>query len=227
MLQANDLLGRHAGHPGFVIGTGMSVSVLLDELLVPPQAFDEEIVLGCKQIHRDFKLSYWVCMDTAFHLREQNKIAQKSFTKFVPYNESIDEDIPPDPNRISLPHKEPISSPDTVAESFDDLCIASDTGVIALRIAYLLGLNPIYLIGLSDNIYKGKLHYHSESKRIVAEQTVTTMGNELIPFIEAISEKGTQVISCSPISILNAVVPYVDVRTVLKSFNTAPTRNTK
>jgi hypothetical protein len=214
MIDLADLHNRHRSTRGFVVGTGMSVSILLDEFRVSRERFVPEIVVGCKQAHRRLPLRYWVSMDSSFYEREKTALAGTGFVKFIPAGTSSDE---PEHDRTVVPLS-PLSKAkpaDSVPSEFGDLSIEGDTGVVALRIAYLLGLDPIYLVGLADRIYDGKMHFHAESKRVVSDMVVSAMSTELFPFIQAIRARGVTVASCSPISNLNGIVPYVDIRTLL------------
>jgi hypothetical protein len=208
------LLGLHKKHVstrGFVFGTGMSVSILLDELKFPVALLTSEIVIGCKQTYRRVPLRYWVSMDPSYYRREKAALAGTTFLKFVP-TDALDPGETEDATVVALPRLPDTRSPGAIPISFDDLRTDGDTGLAALRIAYLLGLNPIYLVGLADRIWKERMHFHTESKRIVSDAVVQAMGSELLPFVQAITADGVRVISCSSISNLNTLVPYVDIR---------------
>lgn len=213
MINLLDLHNKHASKRGFVIGTGMSVSVLLDDFKFPPALLASEIVVGCKQVHRRLPLRYWVSMDPLFYEREKAALAGTCFVKFIPA-EALDADGAQDATVIPLSPLPEAKPPGAVPAGFDDLSTDGDTGVVALRIAYLLGLDPIYIIGLADRIYDGKMHFHAESKRIVSDAVVQAMGSELFPLIEVVRARGITVASCSPISNLNSAIPYVDIRTL-------------
>jgi hypothetical protein len=153
-------------------------------------------------------------MDVSFYEREKAALVGTGFVKFLPSAATCDE-ADPDVDIVSLSPVPKAKSPGSIPNGFSDVSIEGDTGVVALRIAYLLGLNPIYMIGLADRIYDEKMHFHAESRRIVSDTVVQAMGSELFPFIEAIRARGIRVVSCSPISNLNVAVPYVDIRTLL------------
>jgi hypothetical protein len=214
MIDLPDLHNKHRSTRGFVVGTGMSVSILLDEFRLRKERFASEIVVGCKQAHRRFPLRYWVSMDSSFYEREKTTIAGTGFIKFIPAEtNSVEPEY--DATVVPLPPLSKAKLADAFPNKFDDLSIEGDTGVVALRIAYLLGLNPIYLIGLADRIYDGKMHFHAESKRVVSDVVVSGMSIELLPFIQSARARGVTVASCSPISNLNGVIPYVDIRSLL------------
>ena len=204
--------GRHRGRRGFVLGTGMSIAIVLDDLAFPPRNFELEIVVGCKQVHRKCHLNYWVSMDHEFYARDRALLSQAPFIKFVPAAEPCLTDVVHDRNLVVLPHRDDRRAAHAVPGSFVDLCNDADTGVVALRIAYLLGLDPIYVLGLNDEIYRGRLHFHTESRRTISEAEVASMGQDMIPLVQAVVRSGVQVLSCSPISRLNAFIPYVDIR---------------
>jgi hypothetical protein len=205
---------KHSGRRGFVLGTGMSVSIVVNELQVSPHNLDGEITIGCKQAYKKFNLRYLVSMDETFFLKDRSPLLSREFIKFIPSScgaDSLNAEFCDDSTVILLQRSADKRPADSIPAGFADLCIDSDTGVVALRIAFLLGLNPIYLLGLHDPIYKGRLHFHDESKRPTAESEVLSMGEEMVPFVKALVARGIEVISCSPISRLNGVIPYVEI----------------
>lgn len=202
--------GLHRGRRGFVVGTGMSIAVVFDEMHVSPDRLDGEIVVGCKQVHRRVKLTYWVSMDLDFYARERALLARSPVVKFTPALA----DHGDDPTLVCLPAREAMTTSATLPIRLADVGTGGDTGVVALRIAYVLGLQPIYLLGMNDPIHRGRLHFHDESRRPRSPGTVASMGEPMRALIRAIERAGVEVYSCSPISELNRVVPYVDIRTL-------------
>jgi hypothetical protein len=208
------LLSIHRGRRGFVLGTGMSISIVFDELELSPGVLSQENVIGCKQTYKSFDLRYWVSMDPSYYAREFAKIRLCPFLKFVPDVEGYAVDLDADRSLIRLPYRPGTQCADALPRDFASLGIEADTGVVALRLAYLLGLNPIYVLGLGDGIHRGRLHFHAESKRNTSEAEVLSMGRDLFPLIEAMRAAGVDVFSCSPISRLNEAAPYVDIRSL-------------
>ncbi|WFU42029.1 hypothetical protein QA640_05915 [Bradyrhizobium sp. CB82] len=208
----NSLLSRHEGRRGFVIGTGMSVSILLDQFGYDANNLRQEVVVGCKQVHRRVPLTYWLSMDLPFFEREHVAIASSPFVKFAPVGAGrVGAQRVPGLIELAGEHSGPRP---TVPETFNDLALAEDTGLVALQIAYLLGLNPIYVIGLGDRIHEGRMHFHDESRRPLTHTVADSMGKAVVDFVRSLQTVGVAVRSCSPISVLNEVAPYVDIRSI-------------
>jgi hypothetical protein len=201
--------GLHRGRRGFVLGTGMSIAVVFDDMQIPTDRLNGEVVVGCKQVHRRVPLTYWVSMDVDFYLREKPRLAAASFVKFTPAGVEGD-----DPTVVELPPRRAATEATALPRGLADVDTGGDTGLVALRIAYVLGLRPIYLLGMNDPMYRGRLHFHDESKRPRSPRTVVAMGEPMRAAIAALGRAGVAVYSCSPISELNRVVPYVDIRTL-------------
>lgn len=202
--------GVHRGRRGFVLGTGMSIAIVFDDMRISPDRLDAEIVVGCKQVHRRVKLAYWVSMDRDFYARERARLAGSSFVKFTPAGANDGDD----PTVVGLPAREATTASTLLPVRLAEVGADGDTGLVALRIAYVLGLRPIYLLGMNDPVHRGRLHFHDESKRPRSPEAVASMGEPMRALIAAIERAGVSVYSCSPISELNRVIPYVDIRTL-------------
>ncbi|GGK42843.1 hypothetical protein [Salinarimonas ramus] len=206
----------HAGRRGFVIGTGMSVSIVVNEFGLRPSLLASEIVVGCKQAHRLFPLRYFVSMDAPFVHREAEALAGSPFVKFV--TDAI-ETVPTnarDDTLVPLSASLRPRSGVVVPTGFEDIRTDGDTGLVALQVAYLLGLDPIYVLGLGDRLHEGRLHFHGESKRVRSQDTVSAMAGDLLPLVSELVAAGVAIRSCSPISNINTIVPYVDIRNVTR-----------
>ena len=94
----------------------------------------------------------------------------------------------------------------------------TNTGLAACRIAYLLGCNPIYLIGIDCQKINNRSNWHNEY--VKRDRTTTDERYELfhktwIELIELLQLVGKEVISCSPVSKLNDEIPYENIENIL------------
>ena len=109
---------------------------------------------------------------------------------------------------------------DGIGTSFNDFRCGDNSGFCALQLALLLGYTEIYLLGFDLRVEGTKTHFHSgyrEAPKPFSER----VSNYIKGFSGAIKEvkhkfKDTNIYSCSPISSLNHIIPYVNVGEVLK-----------
>lgn len=92
-----------------------------------------------------------------------------------------------------------------------------NSGAAAIQLAILLGYKTIYLLGLDYRI-TGEIHFH-EGYGQAKERFAHSLEDYAKLTLETVEQwKGEQkIISCSPISILNAVIPYIDIKKILAS----------
>ena len=95
--------------------------------------------------------------------------------------------------------------------------------MIALRIAHVLGLNPIYLIGIDlcpEDVGAENFNFHNDYD-IQRQSKISDLKIERFRkyFVEAIDElvkRSVEVFSCSPRSSLNAHIPYVSLESIIE-----------
>lgn len=125
-----------------------------------------------------------------------------------------------------------------ISQSFtEEISFWNTTGTAALRVAYIMGLNPVYLIGIDCAVSneKGQTHFHngyvgSNRNSSIKPNQITEKwkkqmrsryGNFYRSFAETIKymkirRKGFIVYSCSPISKLNDIIPYKNLHTLFR-----------
>jgi len=102
--------------------------------------------------------------------------------------------------------------------TFNDFCHGGSSGQCALQLAVLLGFKKIYLLGIDLTVQGGRTHFHSGYGR---DKTFTQkLEKYRKSFITAIQEAkqkvpGLQIISCSSISKLNGLIPYIPIEQAL------------
>ena len=95
--------------------------------------------------------------------------------------------------------------------------MGSNTGLLALRIAYAMKCDPIYLLGIDLCFTPEKIHWHDGYKEISRkpkQDRYNIFIEDWRKTIDAIGDS-RKVISCSAISVLNDVLPYKSLWSVL------------
>lgn len=211
---------------GFVLGGAPSIKDLIDE------GFDfsrlaGEVTIATNKAYDLLTPTYLVIGDSWFWKHFQHEILQLKCIKFCPSNVArkgrVDCAQNPDIYVVRRDSEQGCHLPGRVApDSFKrPVSFWNNSGVSALRLAHILGLHPIYLVGfdmyLEDE--EGRTHFHSAySPERVAATTVCRYDNFLQAFEVTIKEmrrKLIRIYSCSPISRLNPLIPFKDIREVV------------
>jgi hypothetical protein len=105
-----------------------------------------------------------------------------------------------------------------IGTSFDDFRCGGDSGYCALQLAILLKFKTIYLLGI-DLVTRARSHYHNAYRWRGAEvykKKLESWFNLYVNGIDEIRNKTSSTIfSCSPISRLNTIVPYIPLESIL------------
>lgn len=103
--------------------------------------------------------------------------------------------------------------------TWNDFRCGSDSGYAALQLAVMLGYKKIYLLGFDYENNGTMTHYRADCLKADASWYKTKLNEFLAPYIRAFEEIHTktncEVISCSPISRLNAYTESVEIASVL------------
>lgn len=106
-----------------------------------------------------------------------------------------------------------------IGATFDDFRSSSDSGYSALQLSIILGYKEVYLLGMDFTVHKsGMTHYHHDYgvKNRTYQQRLDWFYTEYDRAFKEIYEKfGTRVFSCSMISKLNHLIPYVNPASIL------------
>lgn len=96
--------------------------------------------------------------------------------------------------------------------TYDTFAVGGNSGFCALQYAVLLGYTTIYLLGIDVQIRNG-LHYHDRSGLVKKEvgwwKECFERGLSIIK-----EQSDIKVFSCSPISDLNAMIPFIDFKDI-------------
>jgi hypothetical protein len=205
---------KHHGTPGLVIGGGPSTTMVS----LPITFLNSVIKIGCKQVWRLYPLDYLVSAETYFikcEWRDKPSFQKTSFIKFIPEGAIKNTPIENDPTYIRLSYGDRKRSTSralarrTLPTSFENMDINCMSGTLSVRVAYMLGCNPIYLLGLDGVMADTKSHWHNDyrSREKVPDYTI-----EIWHFIErAQAERRVDFISLSSLSRLNDRMPYKEL----------------
>jgi len=102
----------------------------------------------------------------------------------------------------------------------EGLCHGNNSGYLALNLIYLLGCNPIFLLGIDGGPVNGKLHFHPEPPGLpsMEEQEVIygAFRDNYDAFGGSFLERGVHVFNLSPISRVKSF-PKFDPALILPS----------
>lgn len=202
----------HKGQRGFVIGGGPSINKINSNVI--DILNKEEILIGANRAYEKFNVNYMCFIDPKFYQGYYKKFGKLDCTKFahlnlpVSYRKEIKNFYKFERDRN---HKNILPNGFTYPIS-----LRNNTGCLCLRIAYLLGLNPIYLVGVdldTSDLWKGTPNFHSGYERLPKEESFQKFAGAFVPLINELNRQGVSVYSCSPNSILNRKIQYVDLNT--------------
>jgi hypothetical protein len=102
---------------------------------------------------------------------------------------------------------------DGLGLSYDDFRTGKNSGYCALQLAIVLGFRKVYLLGF-DLCTNNSTHYHGGYGESISNFNKKL--KEYFSFFEGgltdIQKKSdVQIFSCSKISLLNSIIPYVDI----------------
>jgi hypothetical protein len=209
-----ELTNKHKDQRGFLIGGGSSL-LSLQKADFDFSRLQSEVIIGVNKAYKLVTPTYLVFGDNAFLKNFTQEIYTLPCVKFAPhdilrgYGHSTLYAVQRG-NRQSDILPRGLSAP---------ISFINNSGVGALRITYTLGCNPIYLLGIDLTVNAaGETHFHEDYKAIgrkTRPESYTSFQREYIKVIVALRAHHIEVISCSPISKLNDIIPYIPIEEVL------------
>jgi hypothetical protein len=211
--------GIHRGQRGFVIGGGPSILDLMDNGF-SFEKLSDDITVGANKIYIYLIPTYLLWTDPYFWNTFHHELDELDCIKFCPdfvvlktKKKEID---------AYIFRGDDIKGDKTYALSMTDIIPAwRNTGVTALRIAVILGLNPIYLLGMDcrKEDDKGRTHCHNEydKDRIskTKPETFDFFAEDFIETVADLTKIDIKVYSCSPTSQLNDSIEYKDIMEIV------------
>lgn len=191
----------HQGVRGFVIGGGESIKILQKQGLDIEHLIRNEITIGTNKSYLLGKSTYHVAMDAPyFKSDEANLIGLPNL--YV--SDMIGFEYP----NLKVLKRLTGKGYNIISESFEEgIYYGKSSGYIALNLANILGLNPIYLLGI-DLVGK---HFHAGYGPKADTKLPKDHNNIEREFRKGIAELGrrdVKVISLSNVSSLNDVISY-------------------
>ena len=101
---------------------------------------------------------------------------------------------------------------DGIGFSFKDFKTGYNSGFCGFQLAVLLGYKRIYLLGFDMNKHIQKIHYHNRYRghRTISNESFDKFYDNFVLALGIIKkETDIKVVSCSKISRLNDIIPYV------------------
>jgi len=212
------LNGKHRGQRGFVIGGGPSILDIQNRGF-NFQALTREVTVGVNKAYNLFTPTYLVWTDSYFWRNFNREVSALKCLKFCPFN--VAKKFAIDANDVLIVKRDPDKNRRAIIDSFvDPLPMWNNSGVTGIRVAYALGLSPIYLVGMDVLFkdHKDRTHFHTDYD---ASRIVKTKPHRYDLFlqafhatIQAVQSNGVEVYSCSECSRLNDFIPFVDITTL-------------
>lgn len=205
---------KFKGQRGFVIGGGPSIQDYPPDLI---EALSREVTVGANHAFLLFTPTYLVFIDKKYWLDFHQEIKKVPCPKLCPlklagHTSGREVWFFNTGNHIR----------DRLAPKsfFDRIPYWNNAGVTALRIAYIFGCNPIYLVGIDLNKKHkeaGITHFHDaydetrkNATRVCRYDDFETSFNKTLAHM-----KDREIYSCSPYNILN--IPFVPLEEVLNA----------
>lgn len=220
---------KHAGNRGFVIGGGPSIFPLLLRSDMSIKGLEREITVGANKAYKILEPTYLAICDWRFCV-----LYGKEMTQEAPYTYKFTKDTYLPKMGVAVPNLYGLKvdgdrmGQGFLTHSFEDPMTFPNAGGTALIIAYMLGLNPIFLVGIDCCSDRNMTHFHNDyDEKDQAERIKTGLYTRMMlvfePLLKQLKKKGVTVYSCSSISALNDLIPYIDIR---DAYNVTSKENT-
>lgn len=195
----------HIGKRGFVIGGGESINTLIKNGLDIKKLLRNEITIGTNRSYLLGTSTYHTAMDPPYFREDADKLFSLNTNLLV--TDMIGHEYS-DSSKLTILKRVNYKGSNIISESFaDGIYYGKSTGYIAMNVAHVLGLNPIYLLGLDLVGY----HFHKgygKSKDSKLHKDHANIEKEFRNGIKELGIRGTKVISLSSISVLNDIISY-------------------
>ena len=211
-------INKYKGKRGFVIGGGYSIKEYREKGF-DFSLLDNEITVGANKAYKVCKVKFLIFLDFKFYQQYKEEINKLDCIKLAPSWAERLQDFKGREDTFIFKN----CTANYLPTTFNCIRTANNSGVVALRIAYLLGLNPIYLVGIDlvkEHFGTDKMHFHDDYPeswvKSIKKKICDFFITEFVRTIEALKEKGIQVYSCYERSGLNEYIPYVNLFDLFK-----------
>ena len=107
----------------------------------------------------------------------------------------------------------------SVGFDFEHFNSGYNSGFSSFQLALIMGYKKIYLLGMDLNFKDEDTHYHGGYGKSSSRMNQNLIGyaNHFIDVVKKLNKErpDIEVISCSPISVLNDFIPYKDIKEIL------------
>lgn len=209
---------------GFIIGGGPSILDLMESGF-DFKALEGEVTIGINKAYDLLTPTYLVFGDTWFWNHFKEELIELKCTKFCPHNVAkkgvIQKAEHPDVHVVRCDYAQGCHFRDCPDSFKTQVPFWNNSGVFALRIAHILGLHPIYLVGIDIELTdeKDRTHFHTAYKEQRLNSTTVCRYDQFYQAFEStirkLRKKLIRIYSCSPTSKLNTLIPFKDIKEVL------------
>jgi len=205
---------KHRGQRGFVIGGGPSIRDISPEIV---EKLKQEITVGSNHAFKLFEPTYLIFIDRGYWrtFNQDLKSLQKTIMFYPSKLTSVTIK-----NALQFPMGSEKNHPIAPEKWNDRVPTWNNAGVTAIRIANIMGLNPIYLLGCDldkDAKRRGETHFHDcydeKRKNATKPERYDKFKRAFVKTIAAMPK--VEIVSCSKVSALNEYIPYVSLESVL------------
>jgi len=219
ILERSNFDNKHKGERGYVIGSGPSISTLIDSGF-DFRLLDNEVTLAINQSIKLGELTYATSIDPGFLGRNSGYLnSHRSSTVYLLPSWVTEVPVVKDKIlRLQVQRESKVEIPTDLASPLPS---NSNSGAFGVMLAYLLGCDPIYLLGFDGKKVEGKIHFHDDYKHwYLSDQQVESMSTKCEKVIRVLVQRGITIYSCSSLSRLNSLLEYRDIREVLDGSTT-------
>lgn len=223
MAKQHSLQWKYRERRGFVIGGGASIRDLIDNGFDFNELVENEVVVGVNKAYRLCEPQFLATIDLHF-IRDNIKDLKslEKTTKIIPNintcTQYFDEDDPKvftvtDACKLTRSHSHRRVD---IPMRWDQFCYVGGSGLFGLKVAYILGLNPIYLIGFDCKLIDDKSHFHNEYGTPLTDNRLKQFSMNLMSFAETLwVKRRVEVYCCYEDSLLVPRIKYRNIERVL------------
>jgi hypothetical protein len=212
---ARDYDNKHSERRAFVIGGGASIK----NIQMGGFKFSDltgEVTFGVNKAYKLLIPTYVVFGDAYFWKNWKSELIRISCLKIAPENILRGQRL----NNFIIVRRS-TNPRDIVPSNMSVISFVNNSGVAALRIAYAMGCNPIYLVGIDAGPSEsGETHFHKDyekdKNRVTSPQRYKQFHKSFVDTIKKMEDLGRDIYSCSEGSSLNSVMPFVRISEVIQ-----------
>lgn len=198
-----DLYNKHFNNHCILLGGGSTIRDYINAGLDTYKLIKDEYTIGINKSYILGTSTYHTCMDLQYWIKDRSNLSKLATNLLLPQSICTKELLT---NAYILKSKGKSSNP--IPFNFNDgIYYGKSSGYIAIVCAYLMGFNPIYLLGF--DLCGG--HFHEgygieQDNRLNIDHKV--IKDSMVEGIEVLLTRSVSIISLSAISKLNTLVPY-------------------